>query len=210
MKKTLAALILSVTATLAQSVHFDTDKAQIKDTELPSLSSLSVSSKAKVIIIGNADKRGSYEYNFLLASRRVLAVKEALIKLGVDASQIILEVSNGEMVPVSPSLDPNRRVDIVIIEPEVITKTITQTYTNTVEVDRLIIRRHRLSLLGGFAPSGLNRADLPLSIYKISQDYDWEAGLGYQFLTPLANNRLSLGIMGFTNKSGFLSLGLDF
>jgi len=204
------------------AVYFDTDKDLVKLSELNKIIDAAEHVKkagGKVVLAGHADKRGSYEYNFALASKRVLAVRNALVESGVDSRQIIIEVSNGKLTPKAPDdnnpahLQINRRVDIVCLDPEVVTKTVIKTdiYPVRVNVEKLLVRRHRVSLLGGFAPSGLNlpKSNTPKTSI-ITQDYDWEAGVGYQFLTPWLDNRLSFGANGYTNKSGFISVGLDF
>jgi len=75
----------------------------------------------KILIIGNADYRGSEKLNEKLALERAQAVKNVLVEsFGVDAS--ILEIqSNGEKVPIAKGTDPmalqaNRRVQFFIIE----------------------------------------------------------------------------------------------
>ena len=54
-----------------------------------------------VIVEGHADERGSREYNQSLGERRALAVRDYLIRLGVDASCIHTK-SFGEEQPADP------------------------------------------------------------------------------------------------------------
>jgi peptidoglycan-associated lipoprotein len=72
---------------------------------------------AKVILQGNTDDRGSREYNLALGARRAEAVKQAMVVLGVSATQIET-VSFGKEKPKAHGADEasraeNRRVDIV-------------------------------------------------------------------------------------------------
>ncbi len=86
-----------------RSVFFDYDKYEIKD-EYKSLVEahakyLRDNTGAKMLIQGNADERGSREYNVALGQRRSDTVKRALILLGARESQIE-SVSLGEEKPV--------------------------------------------------------------------------------------------------------------
>jgi peptidoglycan-associated lipoprotein len=56
----------------------------------------------KVQIAGNADNRGSDEYNLALCNRRAAAAQRYLINQGVSASQLSI-VSYGEERPVNPA-----------------------------------------------------------------------------------------------------------
>jgi peptidoglycan-associated lipoprotein len=71
----------------------------------------------KIVIQGNADERGSREYNLALGQRRADSVKKMLLLLGVGDSQIET-VSFGEEKPRAKGTDEgsyaeNRRSDIV-------------------------------------------------------------------------------------------------
>lgn len=104
-----------------RNIYFDFDSFVIK-TEYQSLIQahsryLKENAKAKVILQGNADERGSREYNLALGQKRADAVKRAMEVLGVKDSQIEA-VSFGEEKPRAPGHDEaswaeNRRVDIV-------------------------------------------------------------------------------------------------
>ncbi|HET9700576.1 MAG TPA: peptidoglycan-associated lipoprotein Pal [Burkholderiales bacterium] len=104
-----------------RSVFFDFDSFVIKD-EFKSLIQahaqyLKQNAKAKVILQGNADERGSREYNLALGQKRSDAVKKALEVLGVPEAQIE-SVSFGEEKPRGTGHDEaswaeNRRADIV-------------------------------------------------------------------------------------------------
>ena len=71
-----------------------------------------------VEIEGHCDVRGTEEYNRSLGERRALAVREELIRLGVDASRVDT-VSFGEDRPADPGRDEsayrkNRRGEFVL------------------------------------------------------------------------------------------------
>ncbi len=71
----------------------------------------------KVLIQGNADERGSSEYNLALGQKRAEAVKTTLKLLGVKEDQIEA-VSLGKEKPRNPGHDEaawaeNRRADIL-------------------------------------------------------------------------------------------------
>jgi len=199
---------------LITSVHFDTDKSAIRENEVEKLQLAAESIKANkliVAVIGNADKRAGRLYNLALAERRANAVKAALVSAGAPEDQIVVEVSQGEEKPLAPNdnlpehLQANRRVDVILVRPLI------QTRTETVPVVKELVRRHRVAVLGGLAPSGVNKAKLVApNTFVVKEDFDLEAGLSYSFLTPLFNNRLSVTGAGFTNKSGFIGIGLDF
>lgn len=103
------------------SVHFpfDVDAVQPEDraTVLAHGKYLSENRDSKVRLEGNADERGSSEYNLALGQRRANNVKKLLILSGVKESQITT-VSYGEEKPRATGHDEaswaqNRRVDFV-------------------------------------------------------------------------------------------------
>ncbi|MFH1872017.1 MAG: peptidoglycan-associated lipoprotein Pal [Pseudomonadota bacterium] len=85
-----------------RSVYFDYDSYVVKD-EFQSLLTahgkfLSVNQKMKMLIQGNADERGSREYNLALGQKRAEAVRRALALLGAREDQME-SVSLGEEKP---------------------------------------------------------------------------------------------------------------
>ncbi|MBU0622723.1 MAG: peptidoglycan-associated lipoprotein Pal [Gammaproteobacteria bacterium] len=98
---------------------FDVDAVQAadRDTIQAHGAYLSKNSSAKVRVEGNADERGSSEYNLGLGQRRANNVRKALILAGAKESQIET-VSFGEEKPRASGHDEeswaqNRRADIV-------------------------------------------------------------------------------------------------
>lgn len=104
-----------------RSVYFDFDQYVIKDEFKPLIEAhakfLTKNSSYKMLIQGNADERGSREYNLALGQRRAESVKKMMNVLGVPDSQIET-VSFGEEKPKAECHDEscwsqNRRDDIV-------------------------------------------------------------------------------------------------
>ena len=104
-----------------RSVYFDYDSYVVKDEFQALLTAhgrfLSANPAIKMLIQGNADERGSREYNLALGQKRADAVKKALALLGAREDQLE-SVSLGEEKPVcSESSEEcwarNRRGDIL-------------------------------------------------------------------------------------------------
>ncbi len=104
-----------------RSVYFDFDKYNVKDEYKEMLEAhatfIKLNEKAKVLIQGNADERGSREYNLALGQKRAAAVKQTLSILGVKEDQLEA-VSLGEEKPRNEGHDEaawteNRRGDIL-------------------------------------------------------------------------------------------------
>jgi peptidoglycan-associated lipoprotein len=103
-----------------RSIFFDYDSFTVKD-EYKSLveahaAYLKRTPKARIVIEGNTDERGSREYNLALGQKRSEAVKRVMALLGVSESQVE-SVSFGEEKPRNPALTEqawaeNRRADI--------------------------------------------------------------------------------------------------
>ena len=104
-----------------RSVYFDYDKFDVKDEYRKLVEAhaqfLKANPSAKMLIQGNADERGSREYNVGLGQRRSDGVKKMLVLLGARENQIE-SVSLGEEKPQSDGHDEtawskNRRSDIL-------------------------------------------------------------------------------------------------
>ena len=104
-----------------RSVFFDFDSFVVKDEYRPMLEAhagyLMSKNDAHVILQGNADERGSREYNLALGQKRAEAVRKALAVLGVKDSQMEA-ISFGEEKPRAEGHDEaayaeNRRTDVV-------------------------------------------------------------------------------------------------
>ena len=104
-----------------RSVYFDFDSNLVKDEFRPLVTAharyLQQNPGARMRIEGNADERGSREYNIALGQRRSEAVKQMMQLLGARPDQIE-SVSFGEEKPRATGHDEkswaeNRRADIV-------------------------------------------------------------------------------------------------
>jgi peptidoglycan-associated lipoprotein len=107
------------------SVLFDYDSVQIKETERAKLDAVAdylknKNTQAGVIIEGHCDERGSAEYNMALGERRALAARAYLVGLGVDGASMQTK-SMGKEKPVNPGHDEsawreNRRDEFIFFE----------------------------------------------------------------------------------------------
>jgi peptidoglycan-associated lipoprotein len=111
------------TAAITAPIYFDFDKDDIRPDAAATLDRkipwLQANPGMRIRIEGNADERGSDEYNLALGQRRAAAAKRYLVERGIDASRFDL-VSYGEERPVCTEHDEscwqrNRRDDFVIV-----------------------------------------------------------------------------------------------
>ena len=104
-----------------RSIFFDFDSFVVKPEYRPVLEAhagyLMAKRDSRVILQGNADERGSREYNLALGQKRAEAVRKALAVLGVSDAQMEA-VSFGEEKPrnegdTEEAYAQNRRTDVV-------------------------------------------------------------------------------------------------
>ncbi|HSF30852.1 MAG TPA: peptidoglycan-associated lipoprotein Pal [Candidatus Tectomicrobia bacterium] len=104
---------------ILDTVYFDFDEAtltdQAKDVLVRNADWLRANGTVRVQVEGNADERGTNEYNLALGERRAAAVKSYLSSLGIDGSRLVV-ISYGEERPADPNdgeeaWAKNRRVD---------------------------------------------------------------------------------------------------
>ena len=104
-----------------RSVYFDYDSYVVRDEFKPLVEAhakyLQSNRNARMTIQGNADERGSHEYNLALGQRRADAVKRMMTLIGAGDSQVET-VSFGKEKPRNPGHDEvawaeNRRDDMV-------------------------------------------------------------------------------------------------
>ena len=102
-------------------VHFALDSDQLYDSEKPLLDGtakcLSDNDAQRVTIVGNADERGSVEYNQRLGQRRADAVAHYLESKGAAPTQVEAVISHGEESPLCQESNPkcwqlNRRTAV--------------------------------------------------------------------------------------------------
>ena len=107
------------------TVYFDFDSSVLKAAEKPKVAAvadyLKANSGKAVRVEGNCDERGTEEYNRSLGERRALAVREELIRLGVNANDADT-TSYGKDRPVDPGHNEaawkkNRRDDFIVLSP---------------------------------------------------------------------------------------------
>jgi peptidoglycan-associated lipoprotein len=103
-----------------RSIYFDFDQFVIRTQDRPVVEAhgkyLASASALKVVIEGNADERGSREYNLALGQKRAQAVVQSMKLLGAADAQMEA-VSYGEERPKATGRDEaswaqNRRADI--------------------------------------------------------------------------------------------------
>jgi peptidoglycan-associated lipoprotein len=104
-----------------RSAYFDFDKSAVKDADKPMVQAhgqyLAEHAGRNVVLEGNADERGSSEYNLALGNRRAESVKKMLVVSGAKAGQVST-ISYGEEKPKAvghneAAWSQNRRADIV-------------------------------------------------------------------------------------------------
>jgi peptidoglycan-associated lipoprotein len=104
-----------------RSAYFDFDKSAVKEADKPMVQAhgqyLSGHADSKVVVEGNADERGSSEYNLALGNRRADSVKKMLVVSGAKATQVST-TSFGEEKPAAQghneaAWSQNRRADIM-------------------------------------------------------------------------------------------------
>lgn len=89
-------------------VYFDYDSFTVRADAKPVLDAqaawLSRYGQVKVRVEGNADERGTVDYNFALGARRASALKDYLVSKGISADRIDT-VSYGKSKPIDPRED---------------------------------------------------------------------------------------------------------
>ena len=93
---------------VGERVYFDLDQYRLdtEDQEILKRQAAWLASypNIRILVAGNADERGTREYNLALGERRANAVKEYLVSLGVAASRVDT-VSYGKERPVVAGSD---------------------------------------------------------------------------------------------------------
>ncbi len=109
----------------ADTVHFDYDRSTVRPGEKPKVAHvaeyLKSNSANAVLIEGHCDERGTEEYNHALGERRALALREELVRLGIDPNRVDT-ISYGKDRPVDTgrseaSHAKNRRGEFVVLTP---------------------------------------------------------------------------------------------
>ena len=110
-----------------QTVHFAFDSAAVLSKEENKLiivsEKLKSDTSAKLLIEGHCDERGTEEYNRSLGERRALALREALIRSGIEAERV-QTISYGKDKPADSghgeaAWNKNRRGEFILCHPKV-------------------------------------------------------------------------------------------
>jgi hypothetical protein len=224
----LATLMFGITVNAAD--HFKTGSpvpTQALITEIQAIYDKQISGKdvKNIKIEGHTDQRGGVVYNLKLSVGRAQAAEALLIKMGTKPELIKSVVGKGkselltlETTPVGYS--KNRRVVIVVDSiVNVISECPPAPAPVIVEKEKIVEKkvevkaepkRNRISLMAGNGPrDGLNRSNSP-TLVEVESRVGAMAGVQYQRLLPVLNDRLSIGGQALTNKTFMLELGLDF
>lgn len=111
----------------SETVYFDFDKSTVKPSEVSKIETVASGMKSRpgkaLRIEGHCDERGTEEYNRSLGERRALAVREHLVRLGLDP-QLIDTISFGEDKPAETghteaAWSKNRRGEFILLDPPV-------------------------------------------------------------------------------------------
>ncbi len=103
-----------------QVIYFELDSSQVKQDYVPVVAAharyLASHPNQRVILAGNADERGSSEYNIALGEQRAKSVERMMRSQGVGANQLEI-VSYGEEKPAvsgsgESAWQQNRRVEV--------------------------------------------------------------------------------------------------
>ncbi|HMJ91750.1 MAG TPA: OmpA family protein [Candidatus Acidoferrum sp.] len=116
----------------AETVYFDFDRADVRAAQAGNIDKVASAFKSlppghDLLIEGHCDERGTEGYNQSLGERRALAIRELLIKTGVDAQHVFTK-SLGKDQPAltghdEPSWSKNRRGEFILVLPKKITTT---------------------------------------------------------------------------------------
>ncbi len=105
-------------------IHFDFDRYEIRPGDARILERNAEILKAhpdvRIRIEGHCDERGTSEYNLALGERRAIAVRNYLVRLGIERERISIK-SYGEERPLDPGKNEsawakNRRAESVVVE----------------------------------------------------------------------------------------------
>ena len=109
----------------SDTVYFDLDSTVIKSGEKSKVSRIADHLKGRaadaVRVEGNCDERGTEEYNRALGERRALAIREELVRLGIDPTRVDT-ITYGEDRPADSghseaAWKKNRRGEFILLSP---------------------------------------------------------------------------------------------
>jgi len=115
-----------------QTVYFEYDHANVKADEASKIDQVAAEFKTKgrdfdLLIEGHCDERGTEEYNRSLGERRALAIRELLMKSGIEGGRVFTRTF-GKDKPATIGHDEsawskNRRGEFVLVLPKKIITT---------------------------------------------------------------------------------------
>jgi peptidoglycan-associated lipoprotein len=117
--------IQNAEALKSYTVYFDFDRSAVKTSEASKVKSVAEylqNNKAQAVRVdGHCDERGTEEYNRALGERRALAIRDELIKLGIDGNRVDT-MTFGKDKPADPGHDDaahrkNRRGEFIVLSP---------------------------------------------------------------------------------------------
>jgi peptidoglycan-associated lipoprotein len=109
----------------ANTVYFAFDSSAVRSADQAQVAAvadyLKSNAEAAVRVEGNCDERGTEEYNRALGDRRAIAVREELIRLGIDSKRVDT-LSYGEDKPAVTGSgegvwSKNRRAEFILLTP---------------------------------------------------------------------------------------------
>ncbi len=109
----------------ADTVYFDFDRSDVKSGERKKINDVAAYMKAHptdaLSIEGHCDERGTEEYNRALGERRALALREEVVRQGVNADMVVT-TSFGKDRPADPGHNEaawgkNRRGEFILLTP---------------------------------------------------------------------------------------------
>ena len=111
----------------SQTVHFDFDRYVVKTSEAPKVDVVASEFKtcdpnSDLLIEGHCDERGTPGYNLSLGEKRAMAIREYLIRAGVNPERVHT-ISFGKEKPVAlghdeASWSKNRRGEFIFVLPK--------------------------------------------------------------------------------------------
>jgi len=116
----------------ADTVYFEYDRHSVRPDEVSKLDAVASQFKAMsadndLLIEGHCDERGTEEYNRALGERRALALRELLIRSGVDAGRVHTKSLGkdrpAEIAHEEAAWSKNRRGEFVLVMPKKLTTT---------------------------------------------------------------------------------------
>ncbi len=109
----------------ANIVHFAFDSSNVRGEEQSKVTAVADYLKANLAVAvkveGHCDERGTEEYNRALGNRRAIAIREELVRLGIDATRVDT-ITYGEDRPISQGTGEavwrqNRRGEFILLTP---------------------------------------------------------------------------------------------